>query len=635
MSVTQYMGARYVPLFADPLAWDITQQYEPLTIVSYQGNSYTSRQAVPAGIDITNTAYWALTGNYNAQIEQYRAEVQTYDSRITANTSSNATQDAQLAGTSASGLKTLIDANTADNSTHTAQLAGTSESGLKTLIDANTTANSTHTAQLAGTSESGLKTLIDANTTDNSTHTAQLAGTSESGLKSMIDILTNVKSGGTILPSYIGDFMDNAQFGCCCRAGNNFYTFSSENYDGYGNARIFNLASNALASKSRILMGHCNSCAYDSVRNRIWLVPMHTYSAGVATPTNQIYYYNESLTSQSFVSFNDEQFLYGVSFDHITKILYAFAVYTRTGPIKIYRMLEDESEFSYYASINIANFDTHVTGNTDEDIYHWQDFAVYNGILFAAKTEGTTFCLDLNDSNKLIWTFRIGMNDAGGIWKYGEIEGIEFGPDGNLYNARNALVGQTNTGEHSQINCCFATELNMPWAITQNDVSKQTIYGTLTLITDNVFRLGRSHIRSLNQLNWRNSYGNSNSVRIPSGVTYEEGIVRLTQVGNFFIEVVGTLKITNVIYNFGSTLEFALAGGTIISEGTNFCQIGGNAITVFDKSSGTLNIANRMFYCTAPKLILVSGLDSGETVKINNANRGNGAYFGNNVIATF
>ena len=134
MSVTQYIGARYVPLFADPLAWDITKSYEALTIVYHQGNSYTSRQAVPAGIDITNDAYWALTGNYNAQIEQYRAEVQTYDDRITANTSSNTSQDAQLAGTASSGLKTLIDANTASNTAQDAQLAGTASSGLKTLI---------------------------------------------------------------------------------------------------------------------------------------------------------------------------------------------------------------------------------------------------------------------------------------------------------------------------------------------------------------------------------------------------------------------------------------------------------------------------------------------------------------------
>lgn len=83
--VRQYVGARYVPLFADPLEWSSAQGYGPLTIVVYQGNSYTSKQSVPAGIDIANTEYWAQTGNYNAQIEAYRQEVLAYDERITDN----------------------------------------------------------------------------------------------------------------------------------------------------------------------------------------------------------------------------------------------------------------------------------------------------------------------------------------------------------------------------------------------------------------------------------------------------------------------------------------------------------------------------------------------------------------------
>lgn len=83
--VRQYVGARYVPVFADPLEWSSTQGYESLTVVLHEGNSYTSRQSVPVGIDISNTAYWAETGNYNAQIEAYRREVLAYDGRITAN----------------------------------------------------------------------------------------------------------------------------------------------------------------------------------------------------------------------------------------------------------------------------------------------------------------------------------------------------------------------------------------------------------------------------------------------------------------------------------------------------------------------------------------------------------------------
>lgn len=83
--VRQYVGARYVPVFADPLEWSSMQGYESLTVVLHEGNSYTSRQSVPVGIDINNTAYWAETGNYNAQIEAYRQEVLAFDGRITAN----------------------------------------------------------------------------------------------------------------------------------------------------------------------------------------------------------------------------------------------------------------------------------------------------------------------------------------------------------------------------------------------------------------------------------------------------------------------------------------------------------------------------------------------------------------------
>lgn len=83
--VRQYVGARYVPVFADPLEWSDTIGYEPLTVVLHEGNSYTSRQSVPVGVDIGNATYWAETGNYNAQIEAYRQEVLTYDGRITAN----------------------------------------------------------------------------------------------------------------------------------------------------------------------------------------------------------------------------------------------------------------------------------------------------------------------------------------------------------------------------------------------------------------------------------------------------------------------------------------------------------------------------------------------------------------------
>lgn len=186
MTVTQVIGARYVPLFSEPIDWDNTKTYEPLTIVYYGGNSYTSKQAVPKGIDITNTNYWALTGNYNAQIEQYRKEVTAFDGRIGANTDAIAAETTRATGAEKKNADAIAANTTAINS-NTAMLNATAQSPLKTLIDANTTANAEHANMLDGTADSGLKSLIDKNTNSNTTQDAQLAGTSDSGLKTLIE----------------------------------------------------------------------------------------------------------------------------------------------------------------------------------------------------------------------------------------------------------------------------------------------------------------------------------------------------------------------------------------------------------------------------------------------------------------
>lgn len=79
-----YTGMRYVPVFADPAEWSSANSYEPLEIVIHEGNSYTSKTFVPVGVEITNQEYWANTGNYNAQIEQYRKDVADVSDQISA-----------------------------------------------------------------------------------------------------------------------------------------------------------------------------------------------------------------------------------------------------------------------------------------------------------------------------------------------------------------------------------------------------------------------------------------------------------------------------------------------------------------------------------------------------------------------
>ena len=82
----QYVGARYVPIFGrvgeDTVEWDDGAPYEPLTVVMHLGVSYVSRRYVPQGIQITDTDYWVETYRFNAQVEQYRQEVLSFQGQI-------------------------------------------------------------------------------------------------------------------------------------------------------------------------------------------------------------------------------------------------------------------------------------------------------------------------------------------------------------------------------------------------------------------------------------------------------------------------------------------------------------------------------------------------------------------------
>ena len=99
LSTRQYVGARYVPKLMGE--WDKNISYENLDIVTYKGNSFTSKQPVPQGVDISNTDYWVNTGNYNAQLEEYRKDVENL--REIVNQSENTAINVLLHGIDNSG----------------------------------------------------------------------------------------------------------------------------------------------------------------------------------------------------------------------------------------------------------------------------------------------------------------------------------------------------------------------------------------------------------------------------------------------------------------------------------------------------------------------------------------------------
>ena len=83
--VREWIGPRIIPVFADEVQWSDESNYEPLMMVQNQGETFMSRQYVPAGAPLPNvengqesTDYWVHMSNWNAQVEAYREEVMEY-----------------------------------------------------------------------------------------------------------------------------------------------------------------------------------------------------------------------------------------------------------------------------------------------------------------------------------------------------------------------------------------------------------------------------------------------------------------------------------------------------------------------------------------------------------------------------
>lgn len=62
--------------------WDITKQYQAWTVVVTDDEGYISIQAVPAGIDISNTDYWITIGDLPARVLALESEMDTAQSQI-------------------------------------------------------------------------------------------------------------------------------------------------------------------------------------------------------------------------------------------------------------------------------------------------------------------------------------------------------------------------------------------------------------------------------------------------------------------------------------------------------------------------------------------------------------------------
>ncbi|MCD8013297.1 MAG: hypothetical protein LUG99_08995 [Lachnospiraceae bacterium] len=102
--MSKYVGGRIVPKHCG--TWNSTKEYETLSVVLYAdtGDSYMSRKAVPAGVDISDIEYWAKSADYSAQLNAIASNVSdinemadTMKAQIAANVAASTDTDADYA----------------------------------------------------------------------------------------------------------------------------------------------------------------------------------------------------------------------------------------------------------------------------------------------------------------------------------------------------------------------------------------------------------------------------------------------------------------------------------------------------------------------------------------------------------
>jgi len=101
MAVMQYIGARYAPLFyegTNGAEWDQGVPYEPLTIVTYAGFSWTSKKKVPSSVGAPNLNpdYWVNTGNYNEGINELMQAVEDIREDLESEEAARAAEDTSI-----------------------------------------------------------------------------------------------------------------------------------------------------------------------------------------------------------------------------------------------------------------------------------------------------------------------------------------------------------------------------------------------------------------------------------------------------------------------------------------------------------------------------------------------------------
>lgn len=552
MSVREYIGARYIPVFANPSQWDITSQYEPLTVVTNQGASYVSRRYVPEGIQLNNTDYWVLWADYNAQLQHYIDEVTTFDGRI------DALEDA-LPIADFSSLNTVSDKFP----------------------------------------------IITSNIADGAVTTAKIADGAVTLDKVDADIINAIPS--VLTSTYLGDFIINMQHGCCFHNNGRVYSFCSNGYDQNGECRVFNISTNIKEASYTIPVGHANSCAYDPGNGHIYLAPMAYYNAGVTSDVTYIYDFASLNAVPTEINFPER--IFSVSYDHVTSKLYAFGA-DDLNYMNIYR--REGGSFALWSKIPLEEISSSVNDINWQDCAVYDDILYFvkpEGSMYIGKLKETTTHIIktatvswLDASGNLKYGEVEGIEfDETGLMYMARNYNFSTVERGEHHPVNDAFVTTVNINGQIIPNTLYKMNPHG----TYHYVSNPT----------NTFALSRGEIRSLSQISLFVEKPGQVEIPQNETVT-ENWRVRITDVSSLFFTISGSFSCKDIAFDGGNIGLIITSTGSITTTSDNLFTCGSRMAVFSIREQGTItfpsdgNTHKIIAYGTSPCIAFIQALSS-------------------------
>ena len=346
------------------------------------------------------------------------------------------------------------------------------------------------------------------------TTTVQDGSISYQKLNNELKYKANKNNSGFISPVYIGDYICSMDYqpSATLRNGDNFITidspsrsYATSHHSGLGYAKTFSLPDNERSLNINAEVGHGNSIAFDGTY--YYIVPVFMYDAGGESRSSDILVYNTQFSLIDTIECPYRPT--GVTYDPIAEKLYIFG--------QDYQIVTYEnSTFSVVTTVDMADIPENIV---DDEHTFFQDFAVYNGEFYISSPFHTILhgLITENQYSPVTDSFYVGYVDSANRYILGELEGMEFDANGNLYG-----IMIINIGYNNQAINAFVVELPVNKAVqTSTTISNPFHMGynsvTLSESTQTKFYLQLNEIRSLLQLENKIPKCTTANVAIPSG----------------------------------------------------------------------------------------------------------------------